>query len=121
MASGDEALRKLPAVHALIAEPEADALIDRFGRDAVVTEAVIAFVAVQGVALARKIGHHQIQIAVPVHVAPGDAVEAGQPLLVVEAMKMETAVVAPRTGTVSDVFVSVGDVVAVGDALVAID
>jgi oxaloacetate decarboxylase alpha subunit len=56
-----------------------------------------------------------------VHVAPGDAVEAGQPLLVVEAMKMETAVVAPRTGTVSDVFVSVGDVVAVGDALVAID
>ena len=56
-----------------------------------------------------------------VHVSPGDRVEAGQPLLVVEAMKMETAVSAPKAGTVSDVFVREGDVVAVGDALVAID
>jgi len=56
-----------------------------------------------------------------VHVAPGDRVEEGQPLLVVEAMKMETAVSAPRGGTVSDVFVREGDVVAVGDALVTID
>jgi oxaloacetate decarboxylase alpha subunit len=56
-----------------------------------------------------------------VHVAVGDTVEEGQPLLVVEAMKMETAVAAPRAGTVTDVFVSEGDVVAVGDALVAID
>lgn len=56
-----------------------------------------------------------------VHVAVGDTVEEGQPLLVVEAMKMETAVVAPRAGTVTDVFISEGDVVAVGDALVAID
>ena len=56
-----------------------------------------------------------------VHVAPGDRVEEGQPLLVVEAMKMETTVSAPRGGTVSDVFVREGDVVAVGDALVTID
>jgi oxaloacetate decarboxylase alpha subunit len=56
-----------------------------------------------------------------VHVAPGDRVEEGQPMLVVEAMKMETAVSAPRGGTVSDVFVREGDVVAVGDALVTID
>jgi oxaloacetate decarboxylase alpha subunit len=55
-----------------------------------------------------------------VHVAPGDTVEEGQPLLVVEAMKMETAVVAPRAGTVTEVFVAEGDVVAVGDALMAI-
>ncbi len=55
-----------------------------------------------------------------VHVAPGDQVEEGQPLLVVEAMKMETTVSAPRAGTVSDVFVREGDVVAVGDPLVAI-
>jgi oxaloacetate decarboxylase alpha subunit len=55
-----------------------------------------------------------------VHVAPGAAVSAGDPLLIVEAMKMETAVVAPRAGTVTDVFVSEGDKVRVGDALVAI-
>ena len=55
-----------------------------------------------------------------VNVAAGDVVEAGQPLLVVEAMKMETAVAAPRAGTVTDVFVDEGDVVAVGDPLVAI-
>jgi oxaloacetate decarboxylase alpha subunit len=56
-----------------------------------------------------------------VHVAPGAVVNQGDPLLVVEAMKMETAVVAPRSGTVTDVFVGEGDSVSVGDALVAID
>ncbi len=55
-----------------------------------------------------------------VHVAPGAQVNKGDPLLVVEAMKMETAVVAPRAGTVTDVFVAEGDAVAVGDALIAI-
>ena len=55
-----------------------------------------------------------------VHVAPGATVAEGDPLLVVEAMKMETVVSAPRAGTVTDVFVSEGDTVAVGDALVAI-
>jgi oxaloacetate decarboxylase alpha subunit len=55
-----------------------------------------------------------------VHVQPGDTVNEGQPLLVVEAMKMETTVSAPKGGTISDVFVREGDVVAVGDPLVAI-
>ena len=55
-----------------------------------------------------------------VHVAPGDHVEEGQPLLVVEAMKMETTVSAPKAGTVSDVLVREGDVVSVGDALVTV-
>ena len=55
-----------------------------------------------------------------VHVAPGATVSEGDPLLVVEAMKMETVVSAPRSGTVTEVFVRQGDTVAVGDALVAI-
>ncbi|MGI9220123.1 MAG: sodium-extruding oxaloacetate decarboxylase subunit alpha [Woeseiaceae bacterium] len=55
-----------------------------------------------------------------VHVSPGEEVAEGQPLLVVEAMKMETAVSAPKSGIVTEVFVSEGDVVAVGDPLVAI-
>jgi oxaloacetate decarboxylase alpha subunit len=54
------------------------------------------------------------------HVAVGDTVDAGQALLVVEAMKMETAVVAPKAGTITDVYVAEGDTVAVGDSLVAI-
>jgi oxaloacetate decarboxylase alpha subunit len=55
-----------------------------------------------------------------VNVAPGEEVAEGQALLIVEAMKMETAVSAPRSGIVTDVFVTAGDIVAVGDPLVAI-
>lgn len=55
-----------------------------------------------------------------VHVVPGDSVEEGEPLLVVEAMKMETAVSAPKSGTVVAVHVAEGDVVAVNDALIDI-
>ncbi len=55
-----------------------------------------------------------------VHVTPGTVVEENDPLLVVEAMKMETVISAPQAGTVSDVFISEGDAVAVGDPLVAI-
>ncbi len=55
-----------------------------------------------------------------VHVKPGDTVSEGDPLLVVEAMKMETIVAAPAAGTVSDVHVAEGDTVAVGDPLVSL-
>jgi oxaloacetate decarboxylase alpha subunit len=55
-----------------------------------------------------------------VHVSPGTVVEKNDPLLVVEAMKMETVVSAPCAGTVSEVFVNEGDAVSVGDPLVSI-
>jgi len=38
-----------------------------------------------------------------VHVAPGDTVAQGQLLMIVEAMKMEHRITAPRAGTVSEV------------------
>ena len=53
-------------------------------------------------------------------VAPGDVVSESQPLLVIEAMKMETEVSAPFAGTVSSVAVAAGDAVAVGDTLMVV-
>lgn len=53
-------------------------------------------------------------------VGPGQQVEEGQPVLVLEAMKMETEVSAPQAGTVGSVNVNEGDVVAVGDILITV-
>jgi len=58
---------------------------------------------------------------VRVLVAPGDLVEAGQGLLVVEAMKMQNEMKAPRTGRVSAVPAKEGSTVLAGEALVAIE
>ena len=55
-----------------------------------------------------------------VNVAPGDAVAAGDVIIILEAMKMETEVRATRDGTVASVDVKVGDAVAVGDQLISI-
>jgi len=56
-----------------------------------------------------------------VDVAPGDAVSARQPLLVLEAMKMETPVVSPFDATVTAVHVAPGDRVAGGGLLVELE
>jgi propionyl-CoA carboxylase alpha chain len=56
-----------------------------------------------------------------VDIAQGDTVTAGQPLLVLEAMKMEHEIVAPVDGTVSALSVSVGDQVEAGAPLAAIE
>ena len=60
-------------------------------------------------------------IVVSVAVQPGDEVEAGQPLLVLEAMKMETSVDAPFGGHVREVRVVPNVQVGPGDPLVVID
>ena len=54
-------------------------------------------------------------------VAPGDAVRARQPLVVLEAMKMEIPVSSPFEGTVKAVHVAAGDRVAGGTLLVEIE
>jgi 3-methylcrotonyl-CoA carboxylase alpha subunit len=51
------------------------------------------------------------------HVKPGDTVTAGQPLAVMEAMKMEHTISAPRAGTVAELMYAVGDQVAEGGEL----
>ena len=57
---------------------------------------------------------------VAVAVAPGDAVAAGQTLLLVEAMKMQNELRAPRDGTVERVAVGVGETIDLGDLLVVL-
>jgi biotin carboxyl carrier protein len=57
---------------------------------------------------------------VAVSVTPGDALEPGQQLLVLEAMKMQNELRAPRSGTVEQVRAAVGQNVEVGDLLVVI-
>ena len=58
---------------------------------------------------------------VDVLVKEGDAVKAGQAVLITEAMKMETEVQAPIAGTVKAVHVAKGDRVNPGEVLVEID
>ncbi|MEH6583742.1 MAG: sodium-extruding oxaloacetate decarboxylase subunit alpha [Halioglobus sp.] len=55
-----------------------------------------------------------------VNVAAGDSVAAGDVILILEAMKMETEVRAQNAGTVVSVSVKVGDSVAVGDTLISV-
>jgi acetyl-CoA/propionyl-CoA carboxylase biotin carboxyl carrier protein len=57
---------------------------------------------------------------IEVLVAVGDAVEVGQAVCVLEAMKMENQVDAERAGTVTEVRVAAGENVGAGDILVVI-
>ena len=67
-------------------------------------------------------GSGEVKAAIPGRVlrllaAPGDAVRQGQPLVVLEAMKMENDVRAPRDGTVASVEVATGQPVGAGQVL----
>lgn len=54
-------------------------------------------------------------------VSTGDQVTEGQPVLILEAMKMEMEVPAPITGTIASVNVAVGEQVTTGQLLAAIN
>ena len=54
-------------------------------------------------------------------VAVGDRVEAGQTLVVLESMKMEIPLAAPRAGTVAGLLVQEGEAVAEGQDLVVLE
>jgi biotin carboxyl carrier protein len=54
-------------------------------------------------------------------VEEGEQIEAGQVLLILEAMKMETEITAPAAGTVGSIRVEVGESVQGGQALITID
>ena len=58
---------------------------------------------------------------IAIHVAPGDVVVARQPLVTLEAMKMEHPVTAPFAATVAAVHVGVGDAVVAAARLVDLE
>ena len=79
----------------------------------------------RGAGVASHGGPVEVRAIIPgrvvaVSVAAGDSVAAGQQVLVVEAMKMQNELRAPREGTVDRVGVAVGDTIDVGDLLVVI-
>ncbi len=54
-------------------------------------------------------------------VKAGDAIKAGQPLAVLEAMKMEHTIAAPRDGTVAELLFTPGDQVSEGGELLTLE
>ncbi len=51
----------------------------------------------------------------------GDAVESGQTIMILEAMKMENEIVAPQAGTIASINVSVGKAVEAGEVLATLN
>ncbi len=84
--------------------------------------------AVKGAALAKVAHIGPVKLMAPMPgkivkalVVPGDSVEAGQGVLVMEAMKMENELKAIRAGTVLEIRVKEGQAVEMGALLLVID
>ncbi len=80
------------------------------------TEKTVGSVAVSNAILAPLAGNvFKLLIAV------GDKVEKGQPVLLLEAMKMETEISSTHSGIVTQIFVNEGDAVKLNETLIALD
>jgi biotin carboxyl carrier protein len=76
--------------------------------------------------LAAAEGHQQVVSSMPgkvvrVMVRAGDAVEAGQGLLVVEAMKMQNEIKSPKAGKIECIAAQEGQTVNAGEVLAVIE
>jgi biotin carboxyl carrier protein len=79
-----------------------------------------------GAAGGEQGGRAQIKAPMPgkvvrVLVEAGQAVDAGQPVVVVEAMKMQNELKSPKSGTVAELRAEVGSTVNAGDVLVIVE
>ncbi len=66
----------------------------------------------------EKVYAEMVANVLVIEVGPGDAVEVGQSVVLLESMKMEIPVPSEVAGTVSAVHVAPGDVVQEGDVLI---
>ena len=98
------------------------ALHPRTGETALSIDRADGTVTVDGDAAAdREIHAPMPGLVLRVLVAPGDAVEAGQGVVVLEAMKMENEIQAQVAGVVKKIFVEEGQSVEGGDPLFEIE
>ena len=56
-----------------------------------------------------------------IHVKPGDVIEEGQEVVILESMKMEIPIISEEAGTVMKINVQEGDFVNEGDVLLEIE
>jgi pyruvate carboxylase len=68
-----------------------------------------------------QVGAPMPGLVVSIAVSTGEQVAAGQKLLTMEAMKMETTITAERAGRVADLLVELGTLVEAGDLLVQLE
>ncbi|SIS05510.1 biotin/lipoyl-binding carrier protein [Williamsia sterculiae] len=71
--------------------------------------------------MAEEVVAEIVASVLEVVVTPGQAVDTGDTLVLLESMKMEIPVLAEEPGTISDVKVAVGDVIQAGDLIAVID
>ncbi len=71
-----------------------------------------------GAAVAGTLNSPMPGVILEVNVKVGDVVERGHIVAVLEAMKMNNAIKAPRAGTIAEVFVSPGQAVGHGEPLI---
>lgn len=75
-----------------------------------------------GDASAHDVAHAPMPgTVISLHAKPGDRVETGQTLMIIESMKLETAITAWRAGTVKQVHVAPGTAFALKTALITLE
>ena len=71
--------------------------------------------------MSEDVKAHITGVVFQVSTKPGDAVAAGDPVIVLESLKMEIPVEAPRAGKVREIKVAEGQTVQEGDTVAVID
>jgi biotin carboxyl carrier protein len=71
--------------------------------------------------MAEEIKAHITGVVFQITTKPGDAVGAGDPVIVLESMKMEIPVEAPRAGTVKEIRVAEGQTVQEGETVAVLE
>ena len=71
--------------------------------------------------MAEEIKAHITGVVFQITTKAGDRVAAGDPVIVLESMKMEIPVEAPRAGTVTEIRVAEGQTVQEGETVAVLD